>query len=214
MIFRFGWRSNRPVEHHADHRDRGVIGPAQAPPHLVARFLLALVVGHRRGARRMQPDRRVQLRHGGEERLELVEIERLAGDVGIDQRAGRAQRVDGAARLVDRAFHVGHAQRGGEGRKALRVLVAERRHLVIGDARQRQARFRRGDVLDRRVGQRDDLAVVAEGVHLLEARVEVEQLGDAAQARADVLELGRDLHHLLEETVRDRCGNRCRRSCS
>ena len=60
-----------------------------------------------------------------------------------------------------------------------------------------------GDVLDRRIGQRDDLAVVAELVHLAEARVEIEQLCHAAQPLADVLELRRDLGHLLEKAVRE-----------
>ena len=60
-----------------------------------------------------------------------------------------------------------------------------------------------GKVLDRRIRQRDDLAVVAELVHLAEALVEVEQLFHAAQARADIAEPRRNAIHLLEELVRE-----------
>src|SRR5436190_586985 len=47
------------VEHQAAHGDRGLVGPAEAPPHLEARARLAGVVRHARRARRVQPDRQV-----------------------------------------------------------------------------------------------------------------------------------------------------------
>ena len=58
------------------------------------------------------------------------------------------------------------------------------RHRIVGDARELQADVRLGDVLDGRIGQRDDLPVIAELVHFLEARVEIEQFFDAAQPLA------------------------------
>ena len=45
------------------------------------------------------------------------------------------------------------------------------------------------------------MPVIAEFVHLLETRVEVEELGDATQSLADVLEVRRDFGHFLEITV-------------
>jgi hypothetical protein len=60
-----------------------------------------------------------------------------------------------------------------------------------------------GDVFDRRVGQRDDLAVVAELIHLPEARVEIEQLGNLLEPLAHVLEIGRGVGHLLEIALRE-----------
>src|SRR5581483_6220288 len=60
-----------------------------------------------------------------------------------------------------------------------------------------------GEVLDRRVGQRDDLAIVAEAIHLAEAFVEIEQLRHAAQARTDIAEPRCDAIHLLEERIRE-----------
>src|SRR5262245_40541894 len=60
----------QPVEHHPHHRYRGVVGPAEAPPHLEPRLRLRRIVGHARGARRVQPDRQVELGHGGKDRLE------------------------------------------------------------------------------------------------------------------------------------------------
>jgi hypothetical protein len=74
-------------------------------------------------------------------------------------------------------------------------------HGVVADAREVQPDLAGGKVLDRRVRQRDDLAVVAELVHLAEALVEIEQLFDAAQPRGDVAEARRDAVHLLEELV-------------
>ena len=60
-----------------------------------------------------------------------------------------------------------------------------------------------GEILDRRIRQRDDLAIVAELVHLAEALVEIEQLFDAAQPRPDIAEPRRNAVHLLEERVRE-----------
>jgi hypothetical protein len=74
-------------------------------------------------------------------------------------------------------------------------------HGVVADAREVQPDLAGGKVLDRRIWQRDDLAVVAELVHLAEALVEIEQLLDAAQPRGDVAEPRRDAVHLLEELV-------------
>ena len=151
----------------------------------------------------MQPDRPVELRHGLEDRLERRIVERLAGDVGEDLDAAGVQLGDGAPSLLDRSLHVGHRHRRDEGRKALGMLRAQFGHRIVADAREAQADVAGREILDRRIGQRDDLAVVAELVHLAEALVEIEQLLHAAQPRPDVAEPRRDAIHLLEELVRE-----------
>src|SRR5215216_7007201 len=91
------------VEHAGEykprHRNAGFVGPAEAPPHLEARFLLGRVVRHRGGARGMQPDRQVISGHSGEYRSEALLVERMASDVGEDLDAARTQRFDRALSL-------------------------------------------------------------------------------------------------------------------
>ena len=151
----------------------------------------------------MQPDRQIELRHRREHRLEDRIVERPPGVRRVDLDAAGAEILDRAPRLRDRALHVLQRHRGDEGRKPLRMLAAQLRHRVIGDPRQRQPELAVGDVLDRRIGQRDDLAIVAELIHLAKARVEIEQLGHLLQPLAHVLEIGRGLGHLLEIALRE-----------
>src|SRR5581483_2970963 len=87
-------------------------------------------------------------------------------------------------------------------RKAIRVLAAKLGHRVIRYACEIEADVGRRDILDCRIRQGDDLAIIAELVHLLEARIKIEQLGHAAQAFPDVFELWCDLRHLTEKSVR------------
>ena len=93
-------------------------------------------------------------------------------------------------------------KRGDKAGEAVRVLLAKLRHRVIGDARQREPGPGGGEILDRRIGQRDHLAVIAELVHLAKPRLEIVDLGHAAQPRGDIAELRRRLVHFLEEAVR------------
>ena len=80
-------------------------------------------------------------------------------------------------------------------------------HRVVGDLREIVRHLALGDVLERRIGQRDDLpVVVADLVHVLEAQVEVEQLAHAAQPLAHVAELGRAALQLLEKPLREDVG--------
>ncbi len=150
----------------------------------------------------MQPDRQIELRHGRENRLEGGFVERPAGDVGEDLDAAGAELLHRAPRLRDRALHVGHRHRGDEGRESARDGARTSSAMASLPMR---ARFRPdlagGKVLDRRVRQRDDLAVIAELVHLAEALVEIEQLFHAPQPRRDVAQPRRDAIHLLEELV-------------
>src|SRR5262245_46624783 len=189
------------AKHHAHHRHRGVVGPAEAPPHLEPRLLLLGIIRHARRARGMQPDRQVELRHGCEDRLEGFFVERPAGHAGEDLDAAGAELVDRAPRLLYRAVRVRHRERGDEGREAVGMARGELRHGVVADAREVEPDLAVGKVFDRRIRQRDDLAVIAELIHLAEALVEIEQLFDAAQPRGDVTEPRRDAVHLLEELI-------------
>src|ERR1700730_5607042 len=82
------------------------------------------------------------------------------------------------------------------------MLLAQLRHGVVGDAGQRQALAGRGEILDRRIRQRDHLAVIAELVHFLESRIEVMDLAHAAQPRGDIAEFWRYFVHLVQKTRR------------
>src|SRR5262249_30250020 len=110
--------------------------------------------------------------------------------------------LDRAARLGHRARDVGERQRGHESWKALRMARAKFRHGIVADTREIEADLAGGEVLDRGIWERDDLAIVAERIHLAEALVEIEPLLHAAQARRDVAEPRRDAVHLLEEFFR------------
>ena len=201
MILMFGMAVEQPAENEPRHRHRGLVGPPEAPPHLVARLLLRRVVRHAGGARRMQPDRQVVAGERREYRRKARLIERVPGDVGENLNAARAQRLDRALGFRERPVHVVERDGRDKGREAVGMARAEFRHGIVGDARERLCGRALRDVLDRRVGQRDHLPVVARGIHLAEAGVEIEQLGHAAQPRADVLEPGRDPAHLRKEAV-------------
>jgi hypothetical protein len=56
------------------------------------------------------------------------------------------------------------------------IWRTEFRHGVIGDPRQCRDILSRADVLDRRIGQRDHLSVVADLVHLAKARIQIDSL--------------------------------------
>src|SRR5262249_17315059 len=147
------------------------------------------------------PDRQIELRHGRENRLEGFFVERPAGHAGEDLDAAGAELVDRAPCLLYRAVHVRHRERGDEGREARGMARGELRLGVVADAREVQPDLAGGKVLDRRIRQRDDLAVVAELVHLAEALVKIEQLFYPAPPRPDVAGPRRDAVHLLEELL-------------
>ena len=191
-----------PGEHHPHHGHRGIVGPAEAPPHLEPGLLLRRVIRHAGGARRMQPDRKVELRHGGEDRLEGRIVERPACHAGENLHTAGAEFLHRAPRLFDRTLNVRHRQRGDERRKALGMTRTQFGHGVIADPRQVQADIAGRKVFDRRVRQRDDFAIIAELVHLAEALIEIEQLFDAPQPRRDIAQPRRNAAHLLGELLR------------
>ena len=185
-----------PGENQPRHRHRSIVGPAEAPPHLEARKALRGIVRGFRRARGMQPDRQVIAGHGGEERGVAGIVERPPCDMGENLDADGAQLLDRAPELGHGGVHIAQGQSGDESRKAVLVATHQLGHAVIGDARQRRGLIRRREILDRRIGQRHDLPVVAELVHAAEAAIEIVQLADRhqplneAEARAARLERG------------------------
>src|SRR5690349_12977444 len=86
------------------HRDGGIVGPAEAPPHLEARARLGGIVGGLGAPRWMEPDWHVLRRDRGEERPIDRIVERPALDVGKDLHAARAKMAGRALELSDRTF--------------------------------------------------------------------------------------------------------------
>ena len=108
----------------------------------------------------MDPDRQVVRGDRREERPEARLVERMAGDVGEGLHAPRAH-LDGAVHLGDGEIDVVQVDRRGERRKAVRMFRDKLGHRIVGDLGEIVGDRALGDVLDRRVGQRDDLPVVA-----------------------------------------------------
>src|SRR5262245_33835544 len=108
----------------------------EAPPHFKSRFFFGWIIRHCCSTDRMQPDWQVELGHRRENWLELLLVERLAGDIRIDQYAAGAEVLDSATGFRDRALDVGKTQRGCKGRETIRMLPAKLGHRVIGDPRE------------------------------------------------------------------------------
>ena len=70
-------------------------------------------------------------------------------------------------------------------------------HRVVGDPRQLRPLFGRGDVFERRVGQGDDLAVIAIRIHLAKPSFEIVQKGHVGQTLADIAKVRRHREHFF-----------------
>ena len=95
-----------------------------------------MVVLVRRGCSRIG---QVVLGHPREDRQEFRRIERLAGDVGEDLDAEKAERVDRPFGFGNRRVDVGHRQARACTDEAIGMSGDERRHLVVGDPAQSAA---------------------------------------------------------------------------
>ena len=118
------------------HRHARLVGPSERPPDLVQRLRLAGVVGDVGAAKRVQPHRQVEGRHAIEQRQVFRAIERLAVDVREHLDAARAKVAHRAFGLAHRRIHVAERQRRDKPRKTVRVFTDQRRHAVVGGARQ------------------------------------------------------------------------------
>ena len=157
------------------HAGRRLVRPAEGEPDFILRPLLGRVIGELRSAHRMHPDRQIELDHAFEDRPEFRRAERLAGDIGEHLDAPGAQVSHRAVDLLQRGVDVVHRQRRDKGWKALRMPPADVGKTVIGDARQLRGALGRPQQFERRIGERQHLAVVAELIEQLESRVEVPQ---------------------------------------
>ena len=129
-------------------------------------------------------------------------IERAAGDVGEDLPAAGAEILHGAAAFAHGLLGIVHVDRGDEGGEAVLMFCHQLGHRIVGRFAQLGRHLLGGDVLDRRIGQRDDLAVaLARDVHLAETQVEIEYRLHASQACADRAELRGSLGEGLEERI-------------
>ena len=133
----------------------------------------------------MQPDRQIVLRGEGEERLVFGGVDRLAVHIGEKLDAFGAELIDGALGLGERGLDLVHRQRRDESRETVGMLAAKLGHAVIRHLRQLDRLRRRGESLDRRVGQRDDLAIILHLVHRPEARLEIPDIAHGLHALGD-----------------------------
>ena len=139
-------------------------------------------------ARRMQPDRLVELFHRREERLELRIVERLAGDVGVDLHAERAvldRALGFAPRRRRRAPSAPCATQPG---KWPLILGADLREFVIDQPGifLDLGAVAFGEDFERRHREGQNLRIVGEGVDDLPADVEIVDARHFAHALADV----------------------------
>ena len=191
------------LEHDVRHRDARLVGPAERPPDLVMALLLLLVVGEVRAARRMEPDRQVELRHQLEQRKRLRCGERFAENVGEDLHARRTEITHCALRFLQEPIGIVHGKRRDEGGKTRRMLAHELRHAVVGKARHVGGHGRRSEDLDRRRTEADHLSVVVELIHDAEAGGEIDDCRDFAHALVHILAVRRDLEHPIVERLRE-----------
>ena len=98
-IFSVGILLERAAERQPRHRQRRFVGPAEVRVDQVLRRRLAVVVGRRVGAPRVEQDRQVVGRHLLVERKDLRRIHRPAVVIGEDLDAAEAQLVDRAVGL-------------------------------------------------------------------------------------------------------------------
>ena len=100
----------------------------------------------------MHPDRNAEFAHFVPERQIFGAIERLAGDVGVDLHAERAEFFDRALRLGDAGIRRGERNLRHPAGKVILFLGDEFGEAVVDDAAKLvDLRRRLGDQLDRRL---------------------------------------------------------------
>ena len=155
----------------------------------------------------MHPDRQVVRGHAGEDRPELGRAQRLAGDVGEDLDAARAEAFHRAVDLGERGLDVVHRQRRDERREAVGVPAAKLGQRVVGEPRELRRLVGGRDQLERRIGEREHLLQPVELVEQGEPRIDVPQRleprerGDGDMTRNDLgqaveIRLG---HEMIED---------------
>ena len=124
-----GWRSSTPAKSEAGGGDRGVERIADE----VAEIIVLQPVGRRRRGR-VDEDEGAELRRGRPDRLQLRIVEIAAPDVRADHHAAQPELAHAAAKLRD--GRVRRLQRHrAEAEKAIRVLLHQRRDVLVLDLR-------------------------------------------------------------------------------
>ena len=190
----------RTAEGEPRHRQRGLVRPAEVRVDQVLRRLLALIVGRRVGAPRVEQDRQVVGRHLLVQRKDLRRVDRPAVVVGEDLDAAEAQLLDRAVGLHQRRVDVVHRQRRARAAEAIRMLRDELRHLVVRDARALRRVLRIEDALEVGTGDRQQLDDVGILVHRSEPHVQIREAGVRVKVLAVLRRepLARPLVPLLE----------------
>jgi hypothetical protein len=151
----------------------------------------------------MQPNRNAELVHLVPERQKFRAVERLAGDIGVDLHAERAELLDRAFRLGDAGIRRRETDLRHPAGEMILLLGAQFREAVVDDAAELSicagvlANF-----FDRRLRIGEDLLIVLVAVDDLLAHVEVIERRKRAHALAHVPVVGGDLIEHVEEFFR------------
>ena len=194
------------VEHEPGHGGGGLVGPAEGPPDVVLGARLPLVVGDRRRARGVDPDREPVRGHALEDRPVLGRVEGLPVDVREDLHARRPEVADRPVDLAEGRLRVVHRERRHEAREAVGVPSDDLGHAVVGQPRQVGGQLRSAEGLDRGRAERQHLHVPLVAVHDPEAQVEVGQHRDRARPLLHVARGRHDLAHAVEEGLGEDVG--------
>jgi len=83
----------------------------------------------------VHPDREVMLRHAAEHRAEFLPAQWLAGDIGEDLHAARAEVFDRAINLGQRRVNIIHRQRRDEGGEMVGIFRTQIGKRIVCDTR-------------------------------------------------------------------------------
>ena len=152
------------------------------------------------------------IHHAAKQRAEFGCAQRPARDIGEHLDAARAKLRDGAVDFRHRGIEVVHGERGNEGGKTIGVTAAQLRQRIVGNARERRRDIRRGDQLQRWIGERKDLLDVTELVEQPQAHSDIDERGQPRKCgdRNVVRDEGRQplqvsLGHEMIEDVDNHC---------
>src|SRR5882762_10841664 len=126
----------------------------------------------------MQPYRKVVRRQRGEKRFKLRLVKRVAVYMGEDLNPPRAKRLDGAVHFFHGRIHVMQGKRGDERRESGGMAAHHVSHRVVRNAREIAPLGWSRDRLERWIGYRKNLPVVAERIHRAKPRLQVMQFTD------------------------------------
>ncbi len=190
------------------HGAAGLVGPAEDRPDLVFRLGLGREVRHVGRARGMQQHRLARLGRDLEDRKETRLVEASAIDVGMELQAVGIAVNEDALRLLRGGVGRPHWQASDIASEAVGILGAELGEPVVRDAGEFRRLIGPRHDLDRRQTEGEDLRIIRELIHHLQARIEIENRAHALDALADVPGATRGLRQLLEQARRKEMAER------